>query len=296
MDKDENKKTEKFIDINSLSEYDDYEEVNINSISNSNNTEKMNIDEESQNKKNNFYTPNCNPTPHNTNNTQSNNFNYFNNLNNLSHLNNIGDSYSNFPTIEEIQNLNKNIQEYTNNNISNSHFSNNEPNLNTGIDSQNNFHNKNLEGKERISNIPNQAVINVNNNDYYYDSNLIKSQTGEGGDETPFTNYNHLELETYKNLVTEIIFSLINEVMEIESNKQNILYGVNIKVFSVLKVIVSNIIKQPNEMKFRELKFENQKISLLLQVVGVKELLMVLGFDDILMIDGQKALLLLEYN
>lgn len=163
---------------------------------------------------------------------------------------------------------------------------NNQNNINNQIGEDNNQTNT---GRNTM--IPDKAVVNINSNDFYYDNTNQENQY----DYSEIKNNN---MNTISSIFKEVLFEIDSQIQEMEINNKQLISKINFNILSTLRSVLKNIISNPGEYKFRELRYSNSKISLLLQIPGIKEFLCIIGFDDIILNSesSEKALLLLDYK
>ena len=141
----------------------------------------------------------------------------------------------------------------------------------------NDLENKNeFEVENRQSKVPFEAVININQNDYYYDN---KNSNNEYSDLNK--NLNNYDTESINLLLQEMIGDIQANIELLIETKNSIMSSINFNLFTGIKLILSNVLKNPGDFKYRELKFDNKKVNLMFSIPGVKEFLNVMGFEEI---------------
>lgn len=117
-------------------------------------------------------------------------------------------------------------------------------------------------------NVPSEAVININQLDFYHkDFNERES-------------INEIDKETLDLILQELIGNI-----EIKD-----------RVFNILNLILKNLLNYPDETKYKELKYENKTIENLINTNGVKEFLSFIGFEEVISENNTRSLLILDVN
>lgn len=122
--------------------------------------------------------------------------------------------------------------------------------------------------KECKQNVPAEAVVNINQNDYYHKNDIERD------------SINEFDKETLDLLLQELIGN-------IEAKD---------RVFHIINLILKNLLQYPDEMKYRELKYENKTIENLINTYGVLDFLYFIGFEDVISENNSKSLLILDIN